>query len=260
MTSKFSEEWEPFNPIIREGVQKRFLATDSSSFSCLYDKQKDDVAVAVPETTEILRRPSTVATSQSGFFKATEGTPRPKRKREDQSTREQVELQIGQDLSRVASAGRWILSQLSRIPVVGHLISPSTDGDQRSVGGDETRLQGKRRRESATSEGLMQSIFGVHSAGRSPETLESFTMQRSASAYTPECQRLQLEFGMVKDEAGSVRSLTATERRVIKDLPTYSTAEEQLADLNHTIEFRRSSKPLQQSDKFALNEFLLVVL
>lgn len=52
-----------------------------------------------------------------------------KRRRPDDITREEIEeRQMGghQDESKIASAGRWIMSAISRLPLVGSLISPAT--------------------------------------------------------------------------------------------------------------------------------------
>lgn len=248
--SKYTEEWETFNPIIRDGVPNGFLNTECSTSAFTFSDRQQVVNPTIVRETSEEPRPS--STAPSVFFRATEGTPRPKRKREEYlSDPEHHEEKAGNALSSLASAGRWMLSQLSRIPAavgqLGQLISPRSrnkDDSQRSIEEEEIRPQEKRRRQSVTSEGLMRSLFGNSSTGRSPDTLNNPTKPccGSSTVYTPECQRLQLECGMVEEDDGSMRPMTDAERRVIRDLPTYNSEEEQLADLKHVIEFRRASE------------------
>lgn len=194
------------------------------------------------------------ATGLSGnLFKSTtrEETPtgRQKRGREGDPSREEVERQL-HEASSITSAGRWILSQLAKLPVVGALISPVTSPKETGTSPNSERpaLQNHDNDGPVSRQPICLSTPSLHKnrseekPKSSPQSGIDSNLNLLSQVFTEERRRQMLDSGMIENESGTPsRPMSAGERQMISDLPVYRSVEEQLEDLKYIIHVRSIS-------------------
>lgn len=182
-----------------------------------------------------------------------------KRGRPEDLTREEIETDLHEE-SRTSAAGRWILSKLARIPIVGALISPNkTTKDSPTAPADtgkqprpldsavslseQSTLQ--QQHQSLPQQSLpQQSLSQQLSAERSPICALRLNDGEVPRIISPSCSSRPDEELVIRDENGLVRPLTRQERQIVADLPTYKSAEEEAADLAYILRVRKACTSL----------------
>lgn len=253
---------ESFDAILRPAISRetaashmtprRILQPSSTTNRFLYSISNDcnEHTILMEPHTNLNRRstnfnPRSSIGTEGIFGKTTQDeTPlgRLKRARINDSTREEIENQLQHEDSKVTSAGRWILSQLSKIPLLGPLVLLSRSPSETPTSDRSGHVLPQKNPNSVPS---IQSDYDLsqETAGRGIDASTGRSSPNSESnIYTPDRQRLQLESGLIKDETEMFRPMTQQERQVVADLPVYNSPEEELADLEYIMKVRRACK------------------